>query len=425
MKVFVTAYGGGHASLVLPVISELEARGHEVVFLAPTMAASQARSAGVAHSGYSDYLHLVDQAEASALGRPLAEQMHNTATGSPLEESVAYLGINMANCLLLLGEQDAHQLFERVGRQAFLPIAFMKAVLAFEKPDVVLTTNSPKTERATLIAANHLHIPCVRVEDVFVFPLLRKLLSCPVTKTLYDRTLGQHVARPSVVCVSTEMDSLELVQRSSELYLDVSSSRLVVTGQPALDAVRKIRDRATPHFFDAGDATTVVCWAHQNGSTDAQAVLSMVGRWADEIIRNDIFLVVKAHPNSSATELSTLRKRFAVGKNRRIVVDEMLGEEVIVNSHVVMAQASTMLLSALCIGKPIVVLDPDHLRDGEAFLSRGLALPARSAVEIDSAVRAQARGTTATAQAVRKRVTKLGLPVNGAERIAEQVEALG
>ena len=54
---FLTAYGGGHISMVLPVCKALRERGWKVTLLALTTAAAKAAQAGEPHIGYADLMH--------------------------------------------------------------------------------------------------------------------------------------------------------------------------------------------------------------------------------------------------------------------------------------------------------------------------------------------------------------------------------
>ena len=61
--------------------------------------------------------------------------------------------INLADLHDRLGEAAARQLYEERGRWAFHPIGFMRRLMTKLKPDVVVATNSPRSEAAARSAS--------------------------------------------------------------------------------------------------------------------------------------------------------------------------------------------------------------------------------------------------------------------------------
>lgn len=55
-KILVAAYGGGHARLLIPVIRDLEARGHEVTVLGLTLGKAVFNQANITAVGLYDIL---------------------------------------------------------------------------------------------------------------------------------------------------------------------------------------------------------------------------------------------------------------------------------------------------------------------------------------------------------------------------------
>lgn len=74
----------------------------------------------------------------------------------------------MADLIRAKGEAGALETVARMGRQGFLPFTLVNRVLDSEQPDVVVATNSPRGEKAALIAAHARGIPTLRIEDLFV-----------------------------------------------------------------------------------------------------------------------------------------------------------------------------------------------------------------------------------------------------------------
>jgi hypothetical protein len=215
-KALFVTYGGGHIAMVLPVIRALKILNPhiECILLALTTGAARARAAGLECLGYADFLHHVDANAALAIGAKLHE--NNNSPDVSTHESHAYLGINYLDLEEQHGVFDAKVIYEAKGRYAFLPLNFMRRVLAEISPDIVVTTNSPRSEEAALYAAKELVIPCMAMVDLFGL----------VSDTFVTRT-----TKPDLTCVLSSTVERSLVDNGFE------ASSLVVTGNPAFDGL--------------------------------------------------------------------------------------------------------------------------------------------------------------------------------------------
>lgn len=161
---FVT-YGGGHARMVIPVIRALHARGIQTVSLALTSAAGIFKSEGLDCIGYKD-LVTPDDGEALRWGRTLAAEHHNPESGIAEEESIAYLGLSYYDTVLEFGEEEAAARLQHMGRRAFKPVSIMERAITTYRPDMVVTTNSPRSETAMVEAAKLHNIPSMSMVDL-------------------------------------------------------------------------------------------------------------------------------------------------------------------------------------------------------------------------------------------------------------------
>lgn len=161
---FVT-YGSGHVRMVVPVARALANAGlAKPVVLALTTAASVARAAGLKVFQFKDFLTTGDGA-AIAHGKRLMAEMSGSVTDP--EETVAYLGLCYAELVEDVGFVEALRLYQRDGRQAFLPLRTLQRIVGKLAPSVVVTTNSPRAERAAIVAARSLGLPSVCLVDLF------------------------------------------------------------------------------------------------------------------------------------------------------------------------------------------------------------------------------------------------------------------
>ena len=152
------AYGGGHVKALLPVAVQAQAQGlAHVVFLALTTAAAPAREAGVPTYGFADLLEPSDK-QALQHGERLVQTL--SVQAAQREESVAYLGLSYAELEADVGAAEAAARYAQYGRQAFLPVRVLERAIARWQPACVLTTNSPRAERAALLAARRVDSCC-------------------------------------------------------------------------------------------------------------------------------------------------------------------------------------------------------------------------------------------------------------------------
>ena len=164
-RVLFVAYGSGHIKMLIPVAQALQASGRaRPVVLALTTAAPVARAAGLYVIQFKDFVQPGDEA-ALDRGRRLVQDLGG-AVGDP-DESAAYLGLSYADLEADLGTTAAETEYRRRGRQAFLPVRTLTRILKALRPDVVVTTNAPRGERAAIVAAGRLGIPSLCVVDLF------------------------------------------------------------------------------------------------------------------------------------------------------------------------------------------------------------------------------------------------------------------
>ena len=185
-------------AMVLPVLRALreECPGVQCVLLALTTGHAMARTAGEGVVGYRDFVHLVDGAEVQRWGERLSAGMDNPDVTHA--ESVAYLGVNYLDLQQQHGEAEAARRFARAGRFSFLPLNFMRKIIAAVQPDVVVATNAPRSEQAVLAAAVELGVPSVGMVDLFgldsdpyVLRSIKPSRTCVLTSSVRDRLLAR------------------------------------------------------------------------------------------------------------------------------------------------------------------------------------------------------------------------------------------
>lgn len=299
VHLLAVAYGGGHMAMVLPVLRALRTRLPQlrVTLLALTTAARAARSAGESPLGYADLLDLLDEterAQALALGRALLPG--NSHPDVAEAESVAYLGVNAWDLQQQLGTEAAQALLAARGRQGFDPLHFFRRVLAHLQPDLLLATNSPRSEQAAIDAATEAGVPSLALLDLFALP---------------GDAFAARTRYPSRVCVLS--DSV----RDNLVAAGWPPARIAVTGNPAFDAINTAQTRAQGAALRqalGGDTHRLVLLALQPEPTAHPAAPGRVGdptlpdrllQAAIALVRqhSDWRLIVRPHPSQPVPAL--------------------------------------------------------------------------------------------------------------------------
>lgn len=358
--------------MVLPVIRALRKRDPSIriELLALTTAAYEARRQGFEYRGYRDFAHWYDEQVLAELAAPLLAQARHPWVDE--QESLAYLGINMDELRQRLGPDEAQRQFDERGRWAFYPLNFMRRVLEHSRPDVVIATNSPRSEQAVIEAAAGLGIPSVCMVDLF----------SPAGDPFLERAL-----------YADRITTISELGRANLVAGGVPAERIRVTGNPAFDGIfdplhaqEAQADRQALGWI----GFKVILWAGHlelmPPGMGQVAEPAAFPRQAEACLREYVksrphtALVIRYHPNHVASFRSTEtqeRVLWSEPTERHAHRDIQLADVVVV-------QATTVGLEAAIAGKSVISLDhsPSHhvFPCSEQGVSRGVqsfeALPA-------------------------------------------------
>ena len=372
---FVT-YGAGHIAMVAPVIRELQRRepGIHIDLLALTTGAHAARAMGFAPLGYRDFVHWYNADTLQKHAAPvLADTRHPMIDE---KETVAYLGINFEDLHQQLGAQAAAQAYAAKGRWAFMPLNFMRRLLDHLKPDVVVTTNSPRTEEASIAVAAEMDIPSVCMVDLF----------SPVGDPFLNRT----VYADALTTIS-ELGKRNLVAGG------VQAERIHITGSPAFDSLTDplpIKQAADDRARLGWQQLKVVLWpGHLELLPESMSKVDDPAKFpkdAERMLRNYVAtnlhtaLVVRYHPNHVA--------HFAADKKQdRVLWSDASTRHVHRDIHlcdVAVVQATTVGLEAAIAGKSVISLDHSPSRAVFPCSQQGISRGIESFAELPGALHA-------------------------------------
>lgn len=359
--VMVVAYGGSHAATVAPVVDVLRSRGVRVTVLALTTARLVFERLGLASTGYADLLSSKQWEEAERFGYTLLRDVDGASVGVPDRESVAYLGASYADLVASVGLHEAARQYAALGRHAFYPLRTMGRFVDSLQPDIVVATNSPKSERASLEAANERGIPSLMVPDLTADPRWESPYSLPFRAKWY--------AAMSSVALANLVDGHGILPEHIRL-----------TGQPAMDksgAPTRAVARQELGLADDDGARTLLLLSSTaptnlrvpappdaDRSWSAQVGLS----WIEDLL-GDARLIVKLHPS----EPSDLYDAFATRAGARVVSRSTSIETAVRASDGALALSpSTSLVDSLCLDVPVASIDAGGHPSTPIFESLGV-----------------------------------------------------
>lgn len=392
-RILGVAYGGGHANIVAPVLQALELRGVNTLFLALTTAGPVAAGAGLDYRSYRDYAHLVDSRRARKLGQELAVEMHNPGMGISLEESVFYLGINLLENIETLGEELAMESLRLAGRHSFMAVEFLRKIMQEEGCTHLVTTNSPRSEKASLIAAQQLGLKSFRIDDLYGVPTFHDSQVRRLGEKMYYQTTGRFKITPTQSCFLCQYARDNLIAQQDKWDLvGIDYDNSTITGQPVFDAIdRVIEDQPWYTIFPEGRDLPTVTWAHENGHIDEAEVISMLAQCFRSAER-EFNLAIKIRPNIEPDEIRDVLALFENEQGScRIIHTEMDANQLIWNSDVILGQVSTMLTQAAYMGRPVVILDPRNLRRDEPLARSGVARVVQSSAQLRQVIESLSR----------------------------------
>jgi hypothetical protein len=366
---FVT-YGGGHVNMIIPLLERLRERENfKCVTLALTTAAKKLEQCDLPWRGFSSLLRDDDE-RAREWGERLVENLPASEQVTR-EESIAYLGLSYADLEDRVGVEAAAQLYASEGRNAFLPLGPVRRLFDELMPDLVITTISPRAERAAVVVARERNIPSLCLIDLFG------------TSSLYHAREAGYGTR---VCVISEAARQWLIGEGR------GEDEVVVTGNPAFDQLGnpELQVRGSQQRQSKGwDDCRVILWASQiepahnpiTGEVGDPELPMRIEKSLVEIVerRPDWRLVIRPHPNEPAR-------------------DDLGHEQVVISSReedlhtllqavdVVVIMTSTVGLEARLLGKPLVSVDLSVFSKGTPYKDAGLSLGVHDLNELEATI---------------------------------------
>ncbi len=352
---FVT-YGAGHVNMIIPVWRSLQKRNqYKLNLIGLTNAGKVLQKSGIPYYGFKDFMKDAD-VEALEWGKKLATDVDENIV--PYEETVAYLGLSYFDMVERLGADKAAAQYSRLGRQAFLPLSVMNRIFEDLKPDLVITTSSPRAERAAIMTAGKLNIPSLCLVDLF---------------GLLEITWVGQPGYSNRVCVMSDYVKNILIDAGR------SPEEVIVTGNPVFDrlASPELARQAEVLRKERGwNNKTVILWASQA----EPSIHPVTGKQGDpdlpRKIEKELFhlidqnkdwrLVVRLHPSDNA-RISNKMDRVEISPLSEDLATLLKAVDIVVTI------ASTVGLEGALLGKSILTMDMSLFTPDAPFAKMGLS----------------------------------------------------
>ena len=332
-RVLIVAYGGAHVAMAVPLRLALIESGYEPVILALTTTTQVYGSQGIPFTRFVDHVDITDK-RIDQWGRYLSRTHHKEGIGISLAESIAYLGASFVDLIDEFGEPEALARYETAGLYALSPVNTLKLIIKRERIDAVIATDSPRAERAALLAAASLGLPNLCAAGSFVSIGISFL-------SLADQ--GQRI------CVFNQRMAMQLIAAGRPAH------SVRVTGNPAFDNLNQLEDctlrRQLRGQRGLNKASRVVLWAEQPEPGNPALPVAVRNQLAALCSKNGWQLLIRLHPSSQAHDASKPLPATAMVSPREESIRHAL-----LTCDVAVTLTSTVGLEALVMGKDLLIV---------------------------------------------------------------------
>lgn len=334
-KVLLVTYGGGHAKIIEKIYEELsKTNKYEIVLLGLTSAVPYFKKKGISVKSIADYDYKVTCRieDVLELMPDYKKNIHMTQA-----EHERYNLISIDNLLRQYTFSQAKILLEKFSRRVYLPVDFMTHVIEMEKPDLVITTTSPRMERAALISAKKLKIKSISIEDLFAE---RRDIDISIDKylgtKLYSETYGDYIF------VMNQLVKDKLIDYG------IDSSRVFITGNPNFDNLLKYNKMTIKSNYNNRKQNNFKLLYLAQQSVYFDLIVSELKRIVNY---NKYYLTIKLHPN----QRNTYSNSFNITYTNENLYENILSADLAITEY------STSGLEALIINKKLLSIQLDDL----------------------------------------------------------------
>lgn len=336
-KIFMVSYGGGHSKILIEIYKKIkeEISNIEVVYLGMTTSKQNLLEEKINFKTLEDYDMVLRKEIENKFSLEEFEIEYKFNEFVSESEHELYNNICLKELLEKYDKKYVKKLLLTYGKRIYLPINNMKRILEFEKPDLIITTNAPRFERAALIAGKELKIPTMSIEDLYGEPNEIDIeIDFKLKKNYYSKTFGEYI------CVIDEIAKKKIEEQIFE------KNKIYITGNPNFDKL--VRKKAEKFEIKKNNKKKILYLAQQ--TEYFYEIISEIERIA--LKKNEFIFEIKLHPN----------QKINLQKTNNFLVKDGKLEDIILNSDLVITEYSTSGIEALILQKKVLSLQLDLKR---------------------------------------------------------------
>lgn len=364
-NVLCVTYGGGHAAMMAPVIKKLKSDSSLNVFvMGLTTAKKHLEKEGIDSFGYNEYAFLVDPIFES-YGKQALLSVERSSQVSEAE-TIAYIGVNLLELVEKNGEECALNQYKFTGRQSFLPKNFYIKLLNHLNIDLVIATNSPRSEQASILAARELNLNAICLVDLFALQEF-KWIKC---NSYADK-----------ICVLNQKVRDFLISKGR------NADDIVVTGNPVFDRINDEKNLLSKNKFQWNENNEInILYASQiepekhpfcdlNGNPELPR---QIEGWLRRFVENNdnYNLIIRSHPNENVQFFSQEKVFEGSGHLHQIIH----------SVDIVVTMTSTVGLEAYIAGKKVITVDLSIFTKDAPYSAMGISTGVSDERELHSTI---------------------------------------
>lgn len=331
-KILMICYGGGHVKIIENIYNSLkDIEELTIDILALTAAQKYLQEKSIPYKNLEYYYNKSKDIKILKLGKLFIEELQLKYSDI---ESILYYGYSLNELYKKYGEKKIKEAYKQYGRMIFLPIDFAQKVLEIENPNLVLTTTSPRMEKAFLLAAKKKSISTVYVDDMLGIGVNTDVR---IVKYLKDKDYLPSYGEYNFV-------SCEYAKKN---LLRVTSNKVIVTGQPNFDKIYNFDKKLVKNLKinTKRKIITLLSQPYENQKEYLFQVFNILNK-------KNIFLILKKHPNENEDYVSLL-KQFKNLQENSIILEDKLYESIL-KADLIINRNSTSGLEANILGKFVI-----------------------------------------------------------------------
>lgn len=369
-EILFICYGGGHVKMLLPIIQDIKKNNkYKINIIALTTARSVLDKYQIDSLGFNELSFLAKNDRWKTFGKELIYKNQI----SPLinyDESVAYYGINYLDLVLQYGSLKAKEIYKYKDRQSFYPINFMSKIISYFNPDLVIATNSPRSEKCAIDVATANNIKSLCIVDMFALQEIK--------------WIGKNNFATKICVLNDSVKNMFAQYGRKE-------DDIIVTGNPAFDSLFDIDNEKIKQYLcqkNLSKSKIKILYASQpepqkhpfNNKIGNPNLPRIIEKTLREFIKENkqYELIIRYHPSENIV--------YKEQENVKLSSKDEDLHTLLHSMDLVIVTASTVGLEAHLIGKPVITIDNSIFTDDAPFSKMGISSGVKEISELSNII---------------------------------------